>query len=74
MIMEPVGKTIIISFMKKLFLILLLCLSPCAVGEGLPDLGDVSQTVLTPLQERQIGQQNMMQIRSNKTFPHDPPT
>jgi len=71
MIMEPVGKTIIISFMKKLFLILLLCLSPCAVGEGLPDLGDVSQTVLTPLQERQIGQQSMMQIRSSKQFLED---
>ena len=71
MIMEPVGKTIIISFMKKLFLILLLCLSPCAVGEGLPDLGDVSQTVLTPLQERQIGQQSMMQIRSSKQFLDD---
>src|SRR3989338_2181726 len=57
--------------MKKLILLLLLCFSSCAVSEGLPDLGDVSQTVLTPLQERQIGQQSMMQIRSSKQFLDD---
>lgn len=71
MIMEPHEKTIIISFMKKLSLMLLLCFSPCAVGEGLPDLGDVSQAALTPLQERQIGQQSMMQIRASKQFLDD---
>ena len=54
--------------MKKLTLLLLLCFSPCAVSDGLPDLGDVSQTVLTPLQERQIGQQSVMQIRASKQF------
>ena len=48
--------------MKKLSLVLLLCLSPFAAGDGLPDLGDVSQAVLTPLQERQIGQQSMLEI------------
>jgi len=57
--------------MKKLTLLMLLCLSPCAVGEGLPDLGDVSQAVLTPLQERQIGQQSMLQIRASKQFLDD---
>ncbi|BBJ00024.1 hypothetical protein FGKAn22_17160 [Ferrigenium kumadai] len=57
--------------MKKLPLLLLLCFSPCAVSEGLPDLGDVSQTVLTPLQERQIGQQSMLQIRASKQFLND---
>ena len=49
-------------------LMLLLCFSPFAVSDGLPDLGDVSQTVLTPLQERQIGQQSMMEIRASKQF------
>ncbi|MDZ4201233.1 MAG: M48 family metalloprotease [Gallionella sp.] len=58
--------------MKKLTLLLLLCLSPCAAAEGLPDLGDFSQTVLTPLQERQIGQQSMMQIRASKQYLNDP--
>ncbi len=50
--------------MKRLFFLLLLCLPPCAVSDGLPDLGDVSQAVLNPAQERQIGQQGMMGIRA----------
>ena len=29
--------------MKNLALLLLLCIPPCAVSDGLPDLGDVSQ-------------------------------
>lgn len=57
--------------MKKLPLLLLLCFAPCALAEGLPDLGDVSQSVLTPLQERQIGQQSMMQIRASKQYLDD---
>lgn len=57
--------------MRKLPLLLLLCFSPCALSEGLPDLGDVSQTALTPLQERQIGQQSMLQIRASKQFLDD---
>lgn len=57
--------------MKKLPLLLLLCLPPYTLGDGLPDLGDVSQTALTPLQERQIGQQSMLQIRTSKQFLDD---
>ncbi|OGS98577.1 MAG: peptidase M48 [Gallionellales bacterium RIFCSPLOWO2_02_FULL_59_110] len=57
--------------MKKLTLLLLLCFSPCAASDGLPDLGDVSQTVLTPLQERQIGRQSVMQIRASKQYLDD---
>ena len=57
--------------MKKLVLLLLLCISPCAMSDGLPDLGDVSQGALTPLQERQIGQQSMMQIRASKQYLDD---
>lgn len=60
--------------MKKsnlLLLLMLLCISPCVMSEGLPDLGDVSQTVLSPQQERQIGQQSMMQIRAGKQFLDD---
>ncbi|MDX8379483.1 MAG: M48 family metalloprotease [Gallionella sp.] len=58
--------------MKILPLLLLLIFSPGAMGEGLPDLGDISQTVLTPMQERQIGQQSMMQIRASGKFLDDP--
>lgn len=57
--------------MKKLTLLLLLCFPPCAVSDGLPDLGDISQTILTPLQERQIGQQSWMQIRSSEQYLDD---
>jgi predicted Zn-dependent protease len=58
--------------MKKLLLLLLsLCFSPLAPGEGLPDLGDVSQAVLTPSQERQIGRQSMLQIRASKQLLND---
>ncbi len=68
---EPPAKTIIIPIMKKLTLLLLLSFSPVAVSDGLPDLGDVSQAALTPLQERQIGQQSMMQIRASKQYLDD---
>ena len=68
---EPQAKATIIATMRKLSIVLLLCLSPCAMSDGLPDLGDTSQTVLTPLQERQIGQQSMMQIRAGKQYLDD---
>jgi predicted Zn-dependent protease len=58
--------------MKKLILVLLLGFSPYAISDGLPDLGDISQTVLNPIQERQIGQQSMMQIRAGKQYLDDP--
>jgi beta-barrel assembly-enhancing protease len=58
--------------MKNLtLLLLLLCFSPCASSDGLPDLGDISQAALTPFQERQIGQQSMMQIRASKQYLDD---
>ncbi|HEX5363105.1 MAG TPA: M48 family metalloprotease [Gallionella sp.] len=57
--------------MKKLTLLLLLTLSHQTLGEGLPDLGDTSQLVLTPQQERQIGQQSMLQIRAGKQYFND---
>lgn len=53
-------------------LLLLLFFSPCALSDGLPDLGDISQATLTPQQERQIGQQSMMQIRASKQYLDDP--
>ncbi len=64
-------KTTIIASMIKMVLLLLLCLSPSALGDGLPDLGDVSQASLTPQQERQIGLQSMMQIRASKQYLDD---
>jgi predicted Zn-dependent protease len=57
--------------MKKLILVLLLGFSPNAISDGLPDLGDISQTVLNPIQERQIGQQSMLEIRSSRQYLDD---
>jgi len=58
--------------MKKLLLVLFLCFSYNAVSDGLPDLGDVSQAAINPLQEREIGQQSLMQIRAGKQYLDDP--
>lgn len=57
--------------MKKLTLTILLCFSPFALSDGLPELGDVSQAAINPIQERQIGQQSMMGIRASKQFLSD---
>lgn len=57
--------------MKKLTLLVLLCFTSSALSNDLPDLGDASQSALNPLQERQIGQQSMLQIRSSKQFLDD---
>ncbi len=60
------------SAMKKLLWVLLLCFSHNALCEGLPDLGDVSQAAINPMQEREIGQQSLMQIRAGKQYLDDP--
>jgi len=44
---------------------------PGSRAEGLPDLGDVSQAAISPLQERQIGEQSMFEIRSAKSYLDD---
>lgn len=58
--------------MQKLILSLLLLIPLPLAADGLPDLGDVSQTVLTPQMERQIGEQSMMQIRASEHYLDDP--
>jgi predicted Zn-dependent protease len=52
-------------------LLLLLCFPHGALSDGLPDLGDISQTILSPMQERQIGHQSMLQIRASKQYLDD---
>lgn len=39
--------------------------------EGLPDLGDVSQATVSPQQEREIGEQSMVEIRADKSYLDD---
>ena len=57
--------------MKKLLFTALCTLSLYSHAEGLPDLGDVSQEALSPQQERQIGEQSMLQIRADKSYLND---
>ncbi|MBI1174511.1 MAG: M48 family metalloprotease [Sideroxydans sp.] len=54
--------------MRKLLLSLLCCFPLLAGADGLPDLGDASQAELSPQQERQIGEQSMLQIRAEKSY------
>jgi predicted Zn-dependent protease len=50
---------------------LLLLLAPLPAADSLPDLGDPSQETLSPLQERQIGEQAMIEIRADRSFLDD---
>lgn len=58
--------------MKNLMSVLLLSLSFNLLAEGLPDLGDESQTLISPQMERQIGEQSMFQIRASEQYLNDP--
>lgn len=52
--------------MKKIYRwLLLLAFWPIAFADDLPDLGEVAQTVLTPLQEQQIGEEIMREVASS---------
>lgn len=57
--------------MQILLLALLLYFSSQAISAGLPELGDASQAALSPAQERQIGRQSMLQIRTSRQYLDD---
>ena len=57
--------------MKNLIFILLLVSPLLCKADDLPDLGDVSQATISPQQERQIGEQSMFEIRTDKTYLDD---
>ena len=52
----------------RYFLILILAAVPRALAEGLPDLGDVSQSELSPVQERRLGESIMREVRADRGF------
>ena len=58
--------------MKKSLLSAFLALPLLALADGLPDMGDISQEIISPQMERQIGEQSMFQIRSDKNYMDDP--
>lgn len=47
-------------------------LAPLAHADGLPDLGDASDSVVTEPQERAIGKRIMLDIRGDRAFVDDP--
>lgn len=53
------------------FIALVVLLIPSAIGEGLPDLGDYSQSVLTAQDERRIGEEILRDIRSSNSTLND---
>lgn len=55
----------------RAFLLLLLLVMPRVLAQGLPDLGDVSQSVLSPQQERRLGESIMREIRADRSFYDD---
>jgi predicted Zn-dependent protease len=57
--------------MKKSLLSALLVLPFWACADGLPDMGDISQEMISPQMEQQIGEQSMFQIRSDKKYMDD---
>ena len=60
--------------MRLSYLIILLFLfMPRVLAEGLPELGETSQTTLSPLQERQLGESIMREIRADPSYLDDPP-
>ncbi|MGH8757021.1 MAG: M48 family metalloprotease, partial [Burkholderiales bacterium] len=52
---------------------LLFLLVSHALAEGLPELGEASQTSLSPLQERLLGESIMREIRADPSYLDDPP-
>jgi predicted Zn-dependent protease len=60
------------SIMRLRYLLALVLLAvPAAQGEGLPDLGEVAQSDLSPLQERRLGESIMREIRADLSFYDD---
>jgi predicted Zn-dependent protease len=60
--------------MKSIYTILsaIFLIVPLALADGLPDLGDSSATVLSPLQEQKIADQIMKQVMSSDEVVSDP--
>ena len=50
----------------------LLVAMPRVFGQALPDLGDVSQATISPLQERRLGESIMREVRADRSFYDEP--
>src|SRR4051812_25450597 len=58
--------------LRYLLLIFLLGLGPRVLAEGLPDLGDSSQSSFSSLDERRLGDEIMREVRADRAYYDDP--
>ncbi|HZN24573.1 MAG TPA: M48 family metalloprotease [Burkholderiales bacterium] len=56
----------------RYLLLLFLGLAPTVLAEGLPDLGDASQSTFTVLEERRLGEEIMREVRADRNYYDDP--
>jgi predicted Zn-dependent protease len=59
------------TMFSRYLLVLLLCLVPGALAEGLPDLGDAAQSSFTAAEERRLGEEIMREIRADRSYYDD---
>ena len=57
--------------MKIVCLLLWLLCVPAVLADGLPDLGEVAQTVLTPLDEQRIGEEILREVATSDQVVND---
>src|SRR6185503_21223084 len=69
---STVSARVLSRFLLRLLLGALLGLVPRAFGQALPDLGDISQATITPLQEKRLGESIMREIRSDRSYYDEP--
>ena len=63
---------IIAPWPHESFCLLLACLVPRVLAEGLPDLGDAAQSSFSALEERRLGEEIMREIRADRSYLDDP--
>ncbi|MGH8717385.1 MAG: peptidase, partial [Burkholderiales bacterium] len=62
----------VFNFVAGLLILCANLVSPQSLAEGLPDLGDASESAFSLAQEREIGEEIMRQIRTDPAFLDDP--
>jgi predicted Zn-dependent protease len=66
------GERFLSARLLRFLLAALLLAVPRVFGQALPDLGDVSQATITPLQERRLGESIMREVRADRTYYDEP--
>ncbi len=59
------------TMVLRALLLLLLCLAPRVLAEGLPELGDAAQAAFSALDERRLGEEIMREVRADRGYYND---